>query len=82
MKCREVVELMTDYLEGALSREDRARFEDHIAGCDGCRAYLEQLRETRRVAGRLATEPVPESLKAELLDAFRDWRARSGKRPV
>jgi anti-sigma factor RsiW len=79
MKCRDVVELMTDYLEGALSEADRARFEDHIAGCDGCRAYLEQLRETRKVAGRLADEPVPESLQAELLDAFKDWRARSGK---
>jgi anti-sigma factor RsiW len=81
MKCREVVELMTDYLEGALSPEDRARFEDHIAGCDGCRAYLEQLRETRKMAGRLASEPVPESLQAELLKAFRDWRA-PGKKSV
>jgi len=75
MKCRDVVELMTDYLEGALSDADRARFEDHIAGCDGCRAYLEQLRETRKVAGRLASEPVPESLQAEVLNAFRDWHA-------
>jgi anti-sigma factor RsiW len=77
MKCRDVVELMTDYLEGALSVADRARFEEHIAGCDGCRAYLEQLRETRRVAGQLASEPVPDSLQAEVLKAFRDWR--SGK---
>jgi anti-sigma factor RsiW len=76
MKCRDVVELMTDYLEGALSAADRGRFEEHIAGCDGCRAYLEQLRETRRVAGRLASEPVPDSLQAELLNAFRDWRSR------
>jgi anti-sigma factor RsiW len=80
MKCRDVVELMTDYLEGALSAADRARFEEHIAGCDGCRAYLEQLRETRTVAGKLASEPVPDSLQAELLNAFRDWR--SGKKPV
>jgi len=80
MKCRDVVELMTDYLEGALSDADRARFEDHIAGCDGCRAYLEQLRATRLVAGKLASESVPESLQAELLNAFRDWR--SGKPPV
>ena len=82
MKCRDVVELMTDYLEGALSLADRARFEAHIAGCDGCRAYLEQLRETRRVAGRLASEPVPESLQAELMNAFRDWRARPNKKSV
>jgi anti-sigma factor RsiW len=82
MKCRDVVELMTDYLEGALSVADRARFEEHIAGCDGCRAYLEQLRETRKVAGRLSREPVPESLQTELLNAFRDWRARSTKKSV
>lgn len=80
MKCRDVVELMTDYLEGALSAQDRARFEDHIAGCDGCRAYLEQMRETRKVAGRLASEPVPDALRAELLNAFRDWR--SGKKSL
>jgi len=79
MKCRDVVELMTDYLEGALSRADRARFEEHISGCDGCRAYLEQLRATRQAAGRLAGEPVPESLQAELLKAFRDWRAPGKK---
>ena len=80
MKCRDVVELMTDYLEGALSPADRARFEEHIAGCDGCRAYMEQLRATRRVTGRQADEPVPESLREELLTAFRDWRAGSEPR--
>ena len=79
MICREVVELMTDYLDGALSQEDRARFEDHIAGCNGCTAYLEQLRRTRSVIGRLAAEPVPAGLEAELLSAFRSWR--SGPRP-
>jgi anti-sigma factor RsiW len=82
MKCRDVVELMTDYLDGALSPADRARFEDHISGCDGCRAYLEQLRATRSAAGRLASERVPESLQQELLNAFRDWRASSTKPQV
>ena len=77
MKCREVVELMTDYLEGTLSAEDRARFDEHIAGCDGCRGYLEQMRTTRRLTGRLAAEPISESLEKELLQAFRDWRGRS-----
>ncbi len=76
MKCREVVELMTDYLEGALSAADAARFEDHIAGCDGCRAYLEQMRATRRLTGRLADEPVPDALREELVAAFRTWRSR------
>jgi len=76
MRCKEVVELMTDYLEGALSREDAARFEEHIAGCDGCTAYLEQMRATRRLTGRLAVEPVPDGLRDELVAAFRNWRRR------
>jgi anti-sigma factor RsiW len=46
MSCRELVELVTDYLEGALSPEDVARFEAHVAGCPGCAAYLEQMRTT------------------------------------
>ena len=75
MNCRQVVELMTDYLEGALSPVERARFDEHIAGCDGCRAYLEQLRMTRRVLGRLADEPVPAAVEQELLEAFRSWRS-------
>jgi anti-sigma factor RsiW len=75
MTCREVVELMTDYLEGALSPADRARFEDHIAGCNGCTAYLAQLRTTRRALVALSEESLPEPLKADLLKAFRDWRS-------
>ena len=75
MKCREMVELMTEYLEGALSPLDRERFETHIAGCDGCRAYLEQMRATRNTVGMLANEPIPERIQDELLKAFRDWRA-------
>ncbi len=73
MKCREVVELMTDYLEGALSEVDRQRFEAHIADCAGCREYLAQLRRTIRIAGRLNDEPLPPDLESELIRAFRDW---------
>lgn len=75
MTCRQVVELMTDYLEGALSSADRARFEEHIAGCDGCRAYLAQLSTTRRVLSKLADEPIPPDLRAELLKAFQNWKS-------
>ncbi len=75
MNCRQVVELMTDYLEGALSAVERARFEDHIAGCDGCRAYLAQLRTARKIVGQLADEPVPAAVERELLEAFRSWRS-------
>jgi anti-sigma factor RsiW len=73
--CREVVELMTDYLDGYLSAADRARFENHIGGCDGCRAYLAQLRTARSLIGRAGYEPVPETVKAELMNAFRTWKA-------
>jgi anti-sigma factor RsiW len=70
-----MVELMTDYLEGALSARDRERFEEHIAGCDGCRAYLEQMRATRNAMGKLAEESIPEHLQEELLEAFRTWKS-------
>ncbi len=78
MNCRQVVELMTAYLEGALSSADRARFEEHIAGCDGCTAYMAQMRMTMRVVGRLAEVPVPEVVQKELVDAFRSWRSQQG----
>ena len=72
--CRDLVELVTDYLEGALSPEQHARFENHIAGCDGCTAYLEQMRLTLRLAGRLDPEAVDPVFRDRLVDAFRDWR--------
>ena len=75
MKCREMVELMTDYLEDALSARDKARFEEHIAGCDGCSAYLEQMRTTMRLAGRIPDEPIPQRLQDELLRVFRSWKS-------
>ena len=75
MTCRQVVELMTDYLEGNLPARDRALFEEHIAGCDGCRAYLAQLATTRKVLRKLADEPIPTDLQAELLKAFQSWKS-------
>jgi anti-sigma factor RsiW len=75
MTCREVVELMTAYLEGSLSAADRARFEEHIAGCDGCTTYLEQMRTTLRLLGRIAEETMPAPMEAELVRAFRGWRS-------
>ena len=75
LSCSEVVELVTAYVEGALSRRDRKRFERHIAGCDACTAYLEQMRVSIRATGRLAEEDVPERVKEELLVAFRTWKA-------
>ncbi|MGN6358798.1 MAG: anti-sigma factor family protein, partial [Thermomicrobiales bacterium] len=56
LSCQELVELVTDYLEGALSAEDRARFEAHLATCRGCTAYVEQMRLTIRLVHRLSAD--------------------------
>jgi anti-sigma factor RsiW len=73
--CREMVELMTDYLEEAMSPDTRARFERHLAACDGCTNFLAQLRETIRATGMLTEEQIPAHQKDELLRAFRDWHS-------
>ena len=73
LTCQELVELVTDYLEGALEPDDRARFEAHVAGCRGCDAYLLQMRTTLEVMGATAAlESRPEI--SGLLEAFRGWR--------
>jgi len=72
--CREVVEILGDYLEDAMAPHDRARLERHLADCDGCAAYLDQLRTTIRLSGRLPQEAVTEATMAPLLEAFRAWR--------
>jgi anti-sigma factor RsiW len=76
LSCQEFVELVTDYLEGALPPEDAARFEDHIGRCTGCAAYLEQIRETIALTGRLTTESLSADAERVLLDAFRGWQGR------
>ena len=73
LSCQEVVELVTDYLEGRLSRRDRRRFEKHLKACDGCTAYLEQMRQTIRALGTVQERHLPAKARRELLDAFRDW---------
>ena len=74
--CRQAVELMTDYLEGRLSRAERRRFEAHLARCPNCTEYLAQLRETIRLTGQAA---VPEDLQPELRDdliqLYRRWQS-------
>lgn len=74
LTCKEVVEIVTDYLEGAMSAEDRARFDAHLSKCDGCTNYLRQMRETIRLTGMLTEEQVPDDQKERLLEAFRTWR--------
>ena len=74
LACQEVVELVTAYLEDTLRAADRERFEEHLVFCDGCENYLEQMRTTIRLTGR-AEDELPAELEAELLEAFRGWRA-------
>jgi anti-sigma factor RsiW len=74
LACRELVELVTDYFEGALSPADRVRFEAHIAGCEHCTTYVEQMREMLTVLGRLTTASLSVGAERELLVAFRDWK--------
>jgi len=73
LSCREFVELVTDYLEDALPEEEGLRFEDHISRCDGCSAYLEQIRQTVAVTGRLTEDALSPEAERVLLDAFRGW---------
>ena len=76
--CQAFVEAVTDYLEGSTSSRERARFEHHIAECDGCEHYLAQIRETIRATGRLTTHDVDAlggAARASLLDAFRLFQA-------
>jgi anti-sigma factor RsiW len=76
LSCQELVEVVTDYLEGALSEEDAARFEDHISRCSACTIYLEQIRQTVALTGRLTPDSLSPEAERELLEAFRGWRSR------
>jgi len=75
LSCREVVEIVTAYLEGALAEVDEVRFEEHLAMCDGCAAYLDQMRSTIRVVGRLDPESIDLEACNRLVHAFQDWKA-------
>ena len=76
MKCREVVSLVTEYLEATLPADARRRFEEHLAGCSHCTEYLAEMRTTLRLLGRLDPERLPEHVRHDLVRAFRDWNAR------
>ena len=74
LTCKELVEIVTDYVEGVLSPSDARRLERHLAGCAGCTAYLDQMRQTIRLTGTLAEEDLEPGARDALLAAFRDWR--------
>jgi anti-sigma factor RsiW len=79
MACQELVELVTAYFDGSLSRSDRRRFRAHISGCDHCTAYVDQMRLVMEATGRLTEEDIDPQAREELLAAFRGW---SGGRPA
>lgn len=78
ISCRDVVELVTEYLEGALPASDRVTFEQHLADCPGCAEYLAQMRETIRLTGESPDGDIPPDVLDELVAAFREIRDRRG----
>jgi len=74
LTCKELVELVTDYLEGALSAEDAERFEQHLSICPGCATYVEQYRETIRLTGMLREDDLDPTGRNALLEQFRTWK--------
>ena len=75
MTCREFVELVTEYLEDRLDAASRARFEQHVSACPGCARYLDQIRESSRLLGKVSLDTISPAARVQLLDAFRSWRS-------
>ncbi len=74
LTCKELVELVTEYLEDRLPVDEQERFELHLCTCTGCRVYLAQMRSVVRASGRLREEDVPAPVRDELLNLFRGWK--------
>jgi predicted anti-sigma-YlaC factor YlaD len=74
LSCQEMVELVTDYLEGTLGWRDRRRVAKHLSECDPCVRYIEQMRETLALLGTVPVDTISPEAQATLLDAFRDLR--------
>lgn len=72
--CQQAVELVTDYLEGALSRADRRRYEKHLSKCDGCTEYLAQIRATIAITGRVTPDDLTDEMRTEFVELYRRWQ--------
>lgn len=81
MNCNEFVELVTAYLDGALTRADQLAFEDHLRECPGCERYLDQFQATIELLGELPEESLSTESRSRLLAAFADWRQTRPERP-
>jgi anti-sigma factor RsiW len=77
LSCRELVELVTEYLDGALTGAELQRFEHHLAACGKCQQYLVQLRSTIAATGTLTVDDLAPEVEAALLQAFRGWHDES-----
>jgi anti-sigma factor RsiW len=75
LACRQAVELVTDYLEGKLSRRQRRRFERHLRGCPHCTTYLDQIRSTVHLAGEIEAERLDPETRDGLIDLYRRFHA-------
>ena len=73
--CQQAVELVTDYLEGALTRSARRRFEAHLAGCPHCTEYLAQMRTTIELTGSVTAAELTPQMQDEFIAIYRQWRA-------
>lgn len=74
LTCQELVELVTGYLEGTLSQQDRLRFAAHLAVCTSCRTYIQQMRQMIQLSGRLTEDALQPNARQQLLDVFRAWK--------
>ncbi len=74
LTCQELVEVITDYFDGAMSDADRGRFERHLNECSGCQAVVSQFRTAIEITGRLTEEQVSDAQRDAMRDVFRRWR--------
>jgi anti-sigma factor RsiW len=75
MPCREFVEVITGYLEGTLPDQERERFDEHLAACPNCTAYLAQMRTVLQLSGRLTEQDIPDATREDLRQVYRNWRS-------
>jgi anti-sigma factor RsiW len=78
MTCSELVRVITEYLEGTLPEDERRRFHEHLALCDPCVTYVQQMQQTIELSGTLGGGPVDPAERAARLETFRGWRATRG----
>ena len=82
ISCQEIVELVTDYLDDALPRDELKAFEAHLAGCPHCTNYVDQMRQTISLTGRLTEEALEPEFREQLMDAFADFKRNAEPRDL